>query len=170
MGVGLLGSPPGQGRQPSGRGLEAGGPPALSNPGSLGCPNPDGTLRDLLKAETSRLLPGSGSVTQEPECLLWQTGRCISQPVSDSEPVPKPTLLDPAFPQSSGKCGAHCGLPLTGFSESGGVCWDICPILKSDGKIEDCGNVWPEESHEIPQSWQGLLEIRPRSHDGIGGH
>lgn len=28
---------------------EAGGPPALSNPGSLGCPTQYGTLRDLLE-------------------------------------------------------------------------------------------------------------------------
>lgn len=38
--------------------------------------SPQRRSRDLLEAETTRLLPGSGSVTQEPEYLLWQTGRC----------------------------------------------------------------------------------------------
>lgn len=64
------------GSLPSGAG-RAGGQLARWKPGQLPR-SPPGRRGDLLEAETGRLLPGSGSVTQEPEYLLWQTSRCIS--------------------------------------------------------------------------------------------
>lgn len=95
MGVGLLGSSLSRGRLPS-VWVEQVNSSRPETQAASAVRSPQRRSRDLLEAETTRLLPGSGSVTQEPEYLLWQTGRCISQLVLDSV-CPQTSTLGPAF-------------------------------------------------------------------------